>query len=368
MSTISAAGRFFIFGSGLGSTGMPRPSSMTSHAAVGQQGDVDAVGVAGHGLVDGVVDHLVDEVVQARRTGRADVHARALADGLEAFEDGDVLRAVRGFSGLRHERTDLSQRSRPRARSWPLEPVGRRCATARNERVLLLQARTRLSSVYQSGVTLRRSRGPAELVISQVFEGRTRTSIRSTSTVPRTARNPARRSAARGTATPEPTRVVDTHLKGARRARRAAVCDRRSARPRSPASGRTRRRPSPPTAPPRRRTTRSRPEAHRLGSVSAIVGRQRVPRASLALWQACSARRDDVDPDDRAPAQAALDAGPQRRAPPARVERPAAAPRRWSGRPGPSGGAPRGPAGAGRGRARRTRRRAAGSAVRRPHR
>jgi len=63
-------------------------------AAVGQDGDVDAVAVARHGLVDGVVDDLVDEVVQAAGTRRADVHARALAHGLEALEDGDLVRVV----------------------------------------------------------------------------------------------------------------------------------------------------------------------------------------------------------------------------------------------------------------------------------
>ena len=45
------------------------------------------VAVAGHGLVDGVVDDLPDEVVEAARAGGADVHAGALADGLEALED-----------------------------------------------------------------------------------------------------------------------------------------------------------------------------------------------------------------------------------------------------------------------------------------
>ena len=50
--------------------------------------------MAGERLVDGVVDHLVDEVVEAARAGRADVHAGSLADRLEALEDGDVLGAV----------------------------------------------------------------------------------------------------------------------------------------------------------------------------------------------------------------------------------------------------------------------------------
>ena len=64
---------------------------------VGVDRHVDARAVAGQRLVDGVVDDLVDEVVQAAHAGRADVHARPLADGLEALEDGDVLGAVRAL-------------------------------------------------------------------------------------------------------------------------------------------------------------------------------------------------------------------------------------------------------------------------------
>ena len=63
-------------------------------AVVRVEDDADAVAVAGDRLVDGVVDDLVDEVVEAARAGRADVHAGALADRLEPFEDGDVLGAV----------------------------------------------------------------------------------------------------------------------------------------------------------------------------------------------------------------------------------------------------------------------------------
>ena len=56
--------------------------------------DLDLVGLAGERLVDSVVDNLVDQVVEAAGAGRADVHARPLADGLETLEDGDVLRVV----------------------------------------------------------------------------------------------------------------------------------------------------------------------------------------------------------------------------------------------------------------------------------
>ena len=65
-----------------------------AYAAVGQDGDLDVVAVAGQGLVDGVVDDLVDEMVQAPLTGGTDVHAGALPDRFEPFEDGDVRGSV----------------------------------------------------------------------------------------------------------------------------------------------------------------------------------------------------------------------------------------------------------------------------------
>src|SRR5699024_1141491 len=49
-------------------------------AAVLEDGDVDGRRVTGEGLVDGVVDDLVHQVVQAPLAGGADVHARALAN------------------------------------------------------------------------------------------------------------------------------------------------------------------------------------------------------------------------------------------------------------------------------------------------
>ncbi|MDT4858069.1 hypothetical protein FQZ97_925200 [compost metagenome] len=53
-------------------------------------GHHDIVAVAGQGFVDGVVHHLEHQVVQAGAVGRvADVHARALAYRLQAFQDLD---------------------------------------------------------------------------------------------------------------------------------------------------------------------------------------------------------------------------------------------------------------------------------------
>ena len=80
---------------------------------VGVDRDRDVVAVAGQRLVDRVVDNLVDEVVQAARPGRADVHARALADRLEALEDGDVLGVVTGRFCWRALRRRLSVANDP---------------------------------------------------------------------------------------------------------------------------------------------------------------------------------------------------------------------------------------------------------------
>ena len=67
--------------------------------AVLVQRDFDLVGVAVHGLVDGVVEDFPDQVMQPRRPGAADVHARALPHGVEAFENGNAAGVVGGGGG-----------------------------------------------------------------------------------------------------------------------------------------------------------------------------------------------------------------------------------------------------------------------------
>ena len=59
--------------------------------------DVDEVVAARERLVDGVVDHLVDEVMEAPRARRPDVHAGSQPDRLEALEDSDVLCGIGCF-------------------------------------------------------------------------------------------------------------------------------------------------------------------------------------------------------------------------------------------------------------------------------
>ena len=73
---------------------MPRPLSSTRQPPSAVQRDVDPGAVAGHRLVDRVVDDLPDQVVQSGETGGPDVHAGPLADRIEPFEDLDVLGVV----------------------------------------------------------------------------------------------------------------------------------------------------------------------------------------------------------------------------------------------------------------------------------
>ena len=64
------------------------------HRPVGVQGDRDLGAEPGERLVDGVVEHLPDEVVEAARTRRADVHAGTPSNRFETLENGDVVGAV----------------------------------------------------------------------------------------------------------------------------------------------------------------------------------------------------------------------------------------------------------------------------------
>ena len=64
------------------------------HRVVDVDRDGDLAAEAGQRLVDRVVDDLVDEVVQPRLAGRADVHGRPHADGLEALQDANRVGPV----------------------------------------------------------------------------------------------------------------------------------------------------------------------------------------------------------------------------------------------------------------------------------
>ncbi len=76
------------------------------HAAVAVQRQLDPCGEPGLRLIDGVVDDLEGHVVQAGAViGVADIHARPLAHGVEAAEDGNrggVVGVGLGRSARRH--------------------------------------------------------------------------------------------------------------------------------------------------------------------------------------------------------------------------------------------------------------------------
>jgi len=91
--------------------------------------DLDVVAAAGKSLVDRVVDHLVDEVMEAPLARGADVHPGAKPDRLKAFQDRDVLGAVRS---LAHKKCLLMQGLFV-PYSIPDAPVGPRRRTAASE-------------------------------------------------------------------------------------------------------------------------------------------------------------------------------------------------------------------------------------------
>ena len=63
-------------------------------AAILVQRHVDALAEARQRLVHGVVHNLIDQVMQAPHVRGADIHARALADGLQALQHLNLLLAV----------------------------------------------------------------------------------------------------------------------------------------------------------------------------------------------------------------------------------------------------------------------------------
>ncbi len=74
--------------------GHATPVVLDFRRAVLVEGEIDPVAEAGHGFVDGVVEHLPDEVMQALGAGRPYVHRGTFADCFQTLQNGDVLGAV----------------------------------------------------------------------------------------------------------------------------------------------------------------------------------------------------------------------------------------------------------------------------------
>lgn len=66
------------------------------HGGVLVEDHLDVVAVPAQGLIDGIVDDLPQAVHEATAVGGPDIHAGALADGLQSFEDEQVPRGVVG--------------------------------------------------------------------------------------------------------------------------------------------------------------------------------------------------------------------------------------------------------------------------------
>ena len=64
------------------------PIILNRHTAIGVNGDGNRLGEISHRLIDGIVDNLVNEMMQSARSGVADVHARPFSHMLEV---GQVL-------------------------------------------------------------------------------------------------------------------------------------------------------------------------------------------------------------------------------------------------------------------------------------
>ena len=116
--------------------------------AVGVQRDLHLIAIAGQGLVDRVVDDLIDHAVEARAViGVTDVHAGPLAHRVEALEHLDRLRAigfgaghgvtrlVGAFGCISHEQTPRSRRHAARPESVrstsEARKAGSRCRSSR---------------------------------------------------------------------------------------------------------------------------------------------------------------------------------------------------------------------------------------------
>ena len=71
------------------------------HRIVGVENDFHRAGVTRERFVDGIVDDLVDHVMQARAIiGVADIHARPLAHGIESLQHPDRFRAILDRNGM----------------------------------------------------------------------------------------------------------------------------------------------------------------------------------------------------------------------------------------------------------------------------
>ena len=100
---------------GCGSTGMPRPLSVTVRKPSALSSTSMKVAWPGQRLVHGVVDDFGEQMMQRLFVGAADIHAGPAAHRLEAFEHLDIGRGIAGFGAA-------GARRRPSAARGPSVP------------------------------------------------------------------------------------------------------------------------------------------------------------------------------------------------------------------------------------------------------
>jgi hypothetical protein len=66
--------------------------------AVFSENNRDLVAMPSQGLIYSIVDHLIDEMVEAAGTGGPDVHTRALAHRFQSFKDLNLFGTVGGVN------------------------------------------------------------------------------------------------------------------------------------------------------------------------------------------------------------------------------------------------------------------------------
>ena len=55
---------------------------LNSHGLIGMDSHRNRIGIASHHLIDTIINHLLNEVVQSTLVGRANVHTGAYTNGL----------------------------------------------------------------------------------------------------------------------------------------------------------------------------------------------------------------------------------------------------------------------------------------------
>ena len=63
---------------------------------------LDMIAKAGHGLVNSVIHHLINQMVQPAVIGRADIHARTAANRLQPFQHLNVVFIIMGIGRCFH--------------------------------------------------------------------------------------------------------------------------------------------------------------------------------------------------------------------------------------------------------------------------